>query len=613
MKHPIVLSTSAWLLATSLSLLGAADVATIRVELNGKTYVGQLTAESAVGSGVPSSTSQPATQAADSSAPAGALSGPAPFQVHLDANEVVAPEALRDSHVSWNFGDADGRYNALDGFNAAHVYDKAGTYTITRTIKTADGVATRSWAVDVKPAARRTTYVSLDGDDRNDGRTPEHAVRTFDRGVLGTNGGNGEVLFRRGDKFPVTRALQLRYDDCLLGAYGDASKPRPVLFNIGTINSPTMIDSAGKRLVVEDLAFDAPKAKPFDKPGTLDVITAHGEGLVVRRCTALNINDLVNGNGHPVGVMIVDSEAPTETGLRSYFAWVQGTDWTIVGNTVANSTREHVVRVGGGERINIQFNRFSNLDRRKATTQPDAIDTAKAALNIQKGAVLYVAHNVLIGPSGVGPLGKTDGLKEKDARWVGAIVEHNWIDGPLEVKHGASHVSYRDNLVRVDDSVAFPIDGFSSEYGRGVVDFRLERNTAINAGKSGNFASVWGGAKELSFIGNVYVAPNLAIGRDEASVVCVLEPDLRAFTTISGNVWPIAKPVMYAHNGVNYVHDKPGDTKGYVEPAAWLKLPQVKDDRFETIALNDWANVKNAGATAADLPTTQPTTTETTR
>jgi hypothetical protein len=426
-------------------------------------------------------------------------------------------------------------------------------------------------------------------------------VRTFDRAVLGTNGGSAQVLFRRGDQFAVTRSLKLGYDDCRLGAFGDTSKPRPVLFNVGDIGSTTMIDAGGKRLIVEDLAFDAPKAKPFDKKGTLDIIAARGAGLVVRRCTVLNANDLVNGNGKPNGVLIQDCEATLEAGLRSYLAWVEGSNWTLLGNRAANSTREHIVRVGGGERINIQFNHFANLDRRQATTQPDAYDMAKAALNVQKGATLYVANNVLIGPSGVGPLGKKDGLAEKGARWVGAVVERNRVQGPIEVKHGATHITYRDNLVRLDGGTAFPLDGYSNDYGRGIVDVRIERNTVINEGTRGNFLVVWSGAKSLAVVGNLYVAPRLGIGADESSALYVLEGDLRAFTTISGNVWPIAKPIPFAHNGVHYVHAKSGETAGYVEPAAWAKMPEVSGDRFEKVGLDDWTGVK-AGADVGRLP-----------
>lgn len=590
----------------------AADVAVVRVEVDGKTYVGQLAPEAPTPPSTkptPAPIPPPATLPATNPVPSSeviALSGMAPFQVHLDAADAIRADAIRDVRVSWDFGDPAGTYNKLDGFNAGHVYDTPGSYTATRIVRSPAGQATRQYTVDVKPSARRVTYVSNDGNDKNDGRTPERAVRTWDRGVLGTNGGAGEVLFRRGDRFQVTRTLKLGYDDCRLGAFGDPAKPKPVLFNIGRIDSNEIIDSNGKRFILEDLCFDAPTTKNYEKGGTLDVVVGRGEGLVVRRVTILNVNDLVNGNGNPKGVLVQDCDEPLEVGLRSYLGWVQGSNWSFLGNHVANCTREHCIRVGGADRINIQFNHLYNLDRRAATTQPDPGDIGKAALNIQRGTVLYVANNVLKGPCGVGPLGKQDGLTAKEARFVGAIVENNHITGSLTVSHGASHITYRNNFVRADGQAAFPVEGFSNTYQRGTVDVRIERNTAVNATKNGNFLTIWNGAKEIAVTGNLYVAPELMPGQAGTGAMYVTDSDLRIFSTISNNVWPIAKPNAFAHNGVMYVGSKSDQKEGFIDPAGWAKMPQVSGDRFMKLGLDEWRTVTDAGADASKLPEVSP-------
>ena len=79
-------------------------------------------------------------------------------------------------------------------------------------------------------------YVSNDGDDGNDGRTPETAWRTLDR-VLDANGyywrtelqPGDAVFFRRGDTFRLNEtqdgAFDIMISDLTLSAYGEGGKP----------------------------------------------------------------------------------------------------------------------------------------------------------------------------------------------------------------------------------------------------------------------------------------------------------------------------------------------------------------------------------------------------
>jgi len=39
-----------------------------------------------------------------------------------------------DANFQWNFGDPNGEYNTLPGFNASHIYTSPGDYTITLTV-----------------------------------------------------------------------------------------------------------------------------------------------------------------------------------------------------------------------------------------------------------------------------------------------------------------------------------------------------------------------------------------------------------------------------------------------------------------------------------------------
>jgi len=114
----------------------------------------------------------------------------------------------------------------------------------------------------------------------------------------------------------------------------------------------------------------------------------------VRDNTFLNIDDAVNGSIKPTGVIVQDNTAPLLTGLRGYFTWVDGTDWTIIGNTVANSTREHVIRSNSmdTDRVLIEDNNLA-----KAWRPDDPGEVTKCTINFRSGHDIYIADNTLSG------------------------------------------------------------------------------------------------------------------------------------------------------------------------------------------------------------------------
>lgn len=68
-------------------------------------------------------------------------------------------------------------------------------------------------------------YVSTSGDDKNDGKTPETAIRTLDAiEMLPTNPGDA-ILFKRGDVFRFAREINA-VDGIIYGSYGDGAKPK---------------------------------------------------------------------------------------------------------------------------------------------------------------------------------------------------------------------------------------------------------------------------------------------------------------------------------------------------------------------------------------------------
>jgi hypothetical protein len=55
--------------------------------------------------------------------------------IHVDGTgSKLGTGSPQNALFHWDFGDRNGSYNDLDGFNAAHFYEKSGTYKITLTI-----------------------------------------------------------------------------------------------------------------------------------------------------------------------------------------------------------------------------------------------------------------------------------------------------------------------------------------------------------------------------------------------------------------------------------------------------------------------------------------------
>jgi PKD repeat protein len=540
-----------------------------------------------------------------------------PYGTQLDTHTALHVNALGTALASgtaltakyvWDFGDPAGKYNTYDGFNAAHVFSAAGAYTVTLTVTDAGGtVAKTTLSVNVAADNRRRVYVSAAGSDANDGSSDGRAVATLGR-ALAIAGSNVDVLLRAGDTWNLTGAMNVSGQNVYIGSYGSGAQPtlRQASTSLGDL---ILLQSSARNVMVEGINFDCATPTNLEKGGAARAVKAAGTNIVVRGCTFTNVADAVNGEQSPSGVLVQDNTAPTVTSVRAYFDWVQGADWVILGNTAPNSTREHIIRVGGADHVNAQFNQFSNQDR---TAQGDSKDIAKGVFTLQVGTYINIENNNMWwGPVGVGPLGGVDGVKTPDAKTSWVVFRSNVLYGAsMNVSPGCEHVLFQDNVVTSNGGVVFnvvPLDTTRDAYGnlyypnRNLLDVSFDHNTGFNNSNNGRFLYLKMASNPgvLSVTSNLYVSPKLETGYNQNAVMYVGASDLSSFASIAGNIWqsPVKSPG--SSGAAMYVWPSWWDSRGYLTPTQWLaKGPTVRGDVFSAVSMADSSYAVTAALTA---------------
>lgn len=501
--------------------------------------------------------------------------------LHVSALETMLKDGEWDeASFEWHFDDSGSEFNSLRGYVASHLYETAGTYTVSLRVTDRSGqVDVERLTVTVTPAQRRQIFVDARGNDANDGSAGK-PVRTAARAMnlLNQHGSHAEILFRRGQDHSINATMYVERNDVVIGAYGSGAKPR-LIWAGGLSRKVGMIQNAGHQvgLTVRDLAFHAPGPSGTNKDNRPFAFNPLGDGVAFVGNTLYDMGGGMNLNGQPTGVLALNNDAPTETGIREYFIWGQGKQLTILGNYAINSTREHIVRIGGVTGLTMSGNTFDNLDRRP---DGDRYDFAKGAVTMQKGSFAYVTDNEFLGPTAIGPLGNADGLKTAGDRWIWAIWENNHFTNPgLQIDHGASQVAVRYNLFESDETTMIRVDGFNSQYGRGVSDVTIHGNVGVNDASTGQFLVVHDGVKGLVITDNTYVAPNLEVGSYHSGAVIIKSADTSGLLLVDGNTWPLNTRGGWFGYTMNYLGAGYTNTE-YRTNDQWNALDCVGTDGF---------------------------------
>jgi hypothetical protein len=332
-------------------------------------------------------------------------------------------------------------------------------------------------------------------------------------------------------------------------------------------------------LTIQDITFNSPYAVPANgianKIGVGGIFLA-GKNLAVRDCTFLNLDDAINENGNPTGVLVQSNNAPLVTGIRGYMVWGQGSQDVIIGNYAANSTREHIVRLVDVNEVAVVDNNFSNLNRQGV----DYNDFSKGCIEVHRGANDWVVGNKITGGDiRVGPLGLWG--EAATSNTSNCVIEDNQLTNTFVfVQSGTHHAMIANNVVTNTAGQAFVFNGVDSQ-GRTSQDITMVHNTAIDTGVSGNFIRLGGYVNGIVMENNLWVAPHITLGNYSTAPVYESSGSLSGFTKISGNIWPSPTTLGALTNyGINAIGG------GYLTPSQWNSQSVVGSDLFTNVTLN---------------------------
>jgi hypothetical protein len=521
-------------------------------------------------------------------------------------NSSFGDGTIISSTIVWNFGDPGSAYNSLVGFNAAHAYANAGTYTITLTITTPDGhVGIATQQVVIAPDNRPTIYVAANGNDASNGSSASSPIQSLARlSQLLTS--NTRVLFRDGDTFDMPSGNGINVggmSHVYIGSYGSGAQP--ILMYTGPATQTAMIGMSAttEGLVVQGLTFDSKYTNNEDSQAIASAFFPNGNDITIRGNTFLNLLDDMNMAAGPENVLVQDNTSPDPTALNAYFSWTQGSEIVFLGNTVANSVGEAILRIGGATDVLIADNNLTNI----ADAGGDTSDIVKNVVSIQAGGDIYVYGDTLsTGPVEAGPLGTP--AADPNASMSNVVFDSNTVlNSSILLTPGVHHVMARNNVIEGSGNAGFTISAqeIMGNFNWQVQDVYIQNNTVTEPGVWGGLLSINNGeAQGIHIDNNLFVDPSFVTGAG-AGFIKTDENDMNSFAEIKDNVWSIpASVASFAQGGYFFESSDVGSQAGWLTPAEWEATGIPKGDVYENVNLGATYSVNVDGFTAgSDLPT----------
>ncbi|HLD59160.1 MAG TPA: hypothetical protein VI977_06040 [archaeon] len=384
----------------------------------------------------------------------------------------------------WNFGDAlsgtwtngalksDGTHyskNSEIGWNAAHVYENSGNYTVSLTITDDTGTAhiyQQDIAVNPEPAGGWITYYfAANGNDSNPG-TEALPKQTWANAVsLAAN--RVKLLFRRGDTFEAGVALDKTLSGPLyIGAYETGN--RPVFHIAGTnhfVRGANLADSRFLDLVVDGEYPAVPNlGMGFDGLGT--------DSLVLRT----RVQDMQEGywvNWGRRNSIVQDCEAAN---IKRFHFWADGEGYraATLGCTMSGGHTEWLFR--------------SYADRHVL-----AHSTFSDQLN-SKGMSRFIADNW-----GIMAFNKYQQSTSEQVIWVHEDVQNS-------VNVTPRHILLNGNVFEVDSGTSY----MKAVNVQGGENITITNNRMYSTSLNGTFVGMTAGSIPTRYVDSVRVIGNSA-------------------------------------------------------------------------------------------------------
>lgn len=312
----------------------------------------------------------------------GRTNGVAPLSVFFDATGTAGlmQGDFLNARFAWDFDvddtDPQGRYEHGEGFAAAHVFEKPGTYRVRLTVTDASGetaTAETRITVDEVDESWTTYHLASDGDDANPG-TLQRPKKTLHHALEELAGPRVRIRLRRGDTWRLNQALTLSADGPgVVDSYGDPSDEPPTIRATWVDGAYRMIRMRGSDWRLMHVAVRAGSNSHRDPRQPGGVKLSGRDNLVAGvRFTKLGsyISPLYGARN-----AIYDSFAAD---AGPYFVYgSMSRRFAIIGNDVEveSDHDEHVIRFQGGHKGYIAHNKLrakktkSNVQLRGDTSQ----------------------------------------------------------------------------------------------------------------------------------------------------------------------------------------------------------------------------------------------------
>lgn len=459
-------------------------------------------------------------------------SGAAPLAVHFDATSTTSSavgDAFRQVTYTFGYGDSGSGNWSTDSTSknsdsggpiGAHVYETAGTYTVTVTAD--DGTSSASTTVTVTVSNPDTVYSGT-----NTICITNASTGTNDWGPSGCayqatlpSGGAAwtgkRVLFKRGVDYTALGAITVprTSSNVRIGAAGTGTKPLIRRININEDSRPTTAQWS-EDVVVSDIDFRA-------VDGNLDPAIKHnqcGRNVLILRCdiadssaTATSVNNSI--------ILGADLGFYSQTmGSLEGGGWNGGGDQNRVLARSAFYVPKYIFVVecyqrGASIRPTVSYNA---LEGSFASTALMGNDFRICGEHMHR---LYLARKTLIQHSKLEDIGK-DTIRHAIKMMSGGtrVPQENVEDRPDGLTWYTEQVVIRNNILGASDSPhdwTVQIGPQNGNEPEGVVDTILENNTFINSATK-SVDIVAGPARRITTRGNVLSGGTIRINQSGAT------------------------------------------------------------------------------------------------